>query len=79
MASPISAANAYAKLARLALITLAIVVVMGSVGIDLSALALFSGAVGVGIGLSWQSGAHCRAPTAPPHFQSGSCRTIAAG
>ena len=43
-----------AKLARLALITLAIVVVMGSVGIDLSALALFSGAVGVGIGFGLQ-------------------------
>jgi small-conductance mechanosensitive channel len=42
------------KLARVALITLAIVVVVSSVGIDLSALALFSGAVGVGIGFGLQ-------------------------
>jgi small-conductance mechanosensitive channel len=42
------------KLARLALIILAIVLVLGSLGIDLSALALFSGAIGVGIGFGLQ-------------------------
>ena len=42
------------KLARFALITLAVVLALGSVGIDLSALAVFSGAVGVGIGLGLQ-------------------------
>ncbi|MBI3434196.1 MAG: mechanosensitive ion channel [Proteobacteria bacterium] len=42
------------KLLRIALVTLAIVIVLSSVGIDLSALALFSGAVGVGIGFGLQ-------------------------
>jgi len=42
------------KLIRLTLITLAIVIVFNAVGIDLSALALFSGAVGVGIGFGLQ-------------------------
>lgn len=42
------------KLIRLALVVFAIVVVASSIGIDLSALALFSGAVGVGIGLGLQ-------------------------
>ena len=42
------------KLARFSLVTLAIVVALGSVGIDLTALAVFSGAVGVGVGLGLQ-------------------------
>src|SRR5215475_137472 len=42
------------KLVRFALITLAIVLALGSVGIDLTAIAVFSGAVGVGIGLGLQ-------------------------
>ena len=42
------------KLVRFALVTLAVVLALGSVGIDLTALAVFSGAVGVGIGLGLQ-------------------------
>lgn len=42
------------KLVRFALITLAIVVALGAGGIDLTAFAVFSGAVGVGIGLGLQ-------------------------
>jgi small-conductance mechanosensitive channel len=42
------------KLVRFALITLAIVLSLGAVGIDLTAFAVFSGAVGVGIGLGLQ-------------------------
>ena len=42
------------KLVRFALITLAVVLALGSVGIDLTALAVFSGAVAVGIGLGLQ-------------------------
>lgn len=42
------------KLARFTLITVAIVLALGVVGIDLTALAVFSGAVGVGIGLGLQ-------------------------
>jgi small-conductance mechanosensitive channel len=42
------------KLVRFGLITLAIVLALASVGIDLTALAVFSGAVGVGIGLGLQ-------------------------
>ena len=42
------------KLIRFFLIALAITVVVSSVGIDLSALALFSGAVGVGLGFGLQ-------------------------
>jgi small-conductance mechanosensitive channel len=42
------------KLIRLFLIAIAIMMVLSSVGIDLSALALFSGAVGVGLGFGLQ-------------------------
>jgi len=42
------------KLIRIALLTIAIVVVLSSMGIDLSVLALFSGAVGVGLGFGLQ-------------------------
>ena len=42
------------KLIRIAMISLAVVVVLGAVGIDLSVLAVVGGAVGVGIGFGLQ-------------------------
>jgi small-conductance mechanosensitive channel len=42
------------KMLRLGLMVLAVVFVLGAVGINLSALAIFSGAVGVGIGFGLQ-------------------------
>jgi len=42
------------KLVRIALITFAVLISLSSVGIDFSALALFSGAVGVGVGFGLQ-------------------------
>jgi small-conductance mechanosensitive channel len=43
-----------ANLLKITLIVLAVVVALNTVGIDLTALALFSGAVGVGVGLGLQ-------------------------
>jgi small-conductance mechanosensitive channel len=42
------------KLVRLTLITLAILAVLSAAGIDISAIAIFSGAVGVGVGFGLQ-------------------------
>ena len=42
------------KLIRIALLTFAIIIVLSSVGIDLSVLAVFTGAVGVGLGFGLQ-------------------------
>jgi len=42
------------KLTRVVLMVIAVVLVLGAVGINLSALAIFSGAVGVGVGLGLQ-------------------------
>lgn len=44
----------FSKLLKIVLVTIAIVVALGSVGIDLTAFAVFSGAVGVGIGFGLQ-------------------------
>ena len=42
------------KLVRLTLLTLAVVLALGSIGIDLTAFAVFSGAIGVGLGFGLQ-------------------------
>ena len=42
------------KLTRIGLLVLAVVISLGAVGIDFTALAVFSGAVGIGIGLGMQ-------------------------
>ena len=42
------------KLARAGLLTLAVVLALGSIGIDLTAFAVFSGAIGVGVGFGLQ-------------------------
>jgi small-conductance mechanosensitive channel len=42
------------KLVRVALLTFAVLIVLSTVGIDFSALAVFSGAVGVGVGFGLQ-------------------------
>src|SRR5207302_10262829 len=42
------------EMIRLGLLTVAAIVALGAVGINLSALAVFSGAVGVGIGIGLQ-------------------------
>ncbi len=42
------------KLTRIGLLILAVVISLGAVGIDFTALAVFSGAVGIGIGLGMQ-------------------------
>ncbi|HUB10386.1 MAG TPA: mechanosensitive ion channel domain-containing protein [Acetobacteraceae bacterium] len=42
------------KLARLLLVVLAVLLALGSIGIDLTAFAVFSGAVGVGVGFGLQ-------------------------
>ncbi|HEV2673518.1 MAG TPA: mechanosensitive ion channel domain-containing protein [Aliidongia sp.] len=43
-----------AKLVRASLLTLAVVLALGAVGIDLTAFAVFSGAIGVGLGFGLQ-------------------------
>jgi small-conductance mechanosensitive channel len=43
-----------AKLVRISLLTLAVVLALGSIGIDLTAFAVFSGAIGVGVGFGLQ-------------------------
>ncbi len=43
-----------AKLVRMTLLTLAVVLALGSIGIDLTAFAVFSGAIGVGVGFGLQ-------------------------
>lgn len=43
-----------AKLLRLTFLTLAVVLALGSIGIDLTAFAVFSGAIGVGVGFGLQ-------------------------
>ena len=42
------------KLVRMSLLTLAVVIALGSIGIDLTAFAVFSGAIGVGVGFGLQ-------------------------
>ena len=44
----------FTKLLKVVLITIAVVAALGSVGIDLTAFAVFSGAIGVGIGFGLQ-------------------------
>jgi len=44
----------FTKLLKIVLVTIAVVAALGSVGIDLTAFALFSGAIGVGIGFGLQ-------------------------
>jgi small-conductance mechanosensitive channel len=43
-----------AKLVRMTLLTVAVVLALGSIGIDLTAFAVFSGAIGVGVGFGLQ-------------------------
>ena len=43
-----------AKLIRIGVMTVAVVIVLSAVGIDLSVLAVFTGAIGVGVGLGMQ-------------------------
>jgi small-conductance mechanosensitive channel len=43
-----------AKLAKVVLLTLAVVIALNAVGIDLTAFAVFSGAIGVGVGFGLQ-------------------------
>jgi len=44
----------FSKLTRIGLLVLAVIISLGAVGIDFTALAVFSGAVGIGIGLGLQ-------------------------
>ena len=50
----VSAKLAFAKLAKFSLIVLAVVIAMVTAGIDLTALTVFGGALGVGLGLGLQ-------------------------
>ena len=66
-----------AKLVRMTLLTLAVVLALGSIGIDLTAFAVFSGAIGVGVGFGLAEGGvqsgQRRDPAAGSFDQAGRC------
>jgi small-conductance mechanosensitive channel len=52
---PVSAQLLFGKLFKIVLFTVAVVLALGTIGIDVTALAVFTGAVGVGIGFGLQA------------------------